>query len=247
MPRRVVITGAAGGIGRALVARFVSEGYEVIATDVVAQPTEIKSSHYFQIDLNRLVEDEGYASEQMARIGSVLVDQKLDALVNNAAIQILGGIDSLSRESWKTTLNVNLLAPFILTQGLLPFLQNSKGNVVNVSSIHARLTKRNFVAYATSKAALSGMTRALAVDLGGRVAINSIELAAIETEMLKAGFSGKEELFEQLAQCHPSGRIGKAEEVAALVLSICSGEMSFLNGSCLAMDGGISGRLFDPD
>ena len=247
MVRRVVITGAAGGIGRDLVARFASEGYEVIATDVVPRPIEIKSDHYFQIDLNRLVEDEFYASDNFAKIGDVICDQKLDALVNNAAIQILGGIDSLSRENWQTTLNVNLLAPFILIQSLLPFLQNSKGNVVNISSIHARLTKRNFVAYATSKAALSGMTRALAVDLEGRVAVNSIELAAIETEMLKEGFSGKEELYEQLGRCHPSGRIGKAEEVAALVLSICSGEMSFLNGSCLAMDGGISGRLFDPD
>ena len=95
-----------------------------------------------------------------------------DALMNNAAVQILGGFDSLTRSDWQQTLRVNLLAPCIWKQALMPGLEAAKGSVVNISSIHARLTKKNFVAYATSRAALSDMTRAMAADLGGRVRVN---------------------------------------------------------------------------
>jgi NAD(P)-dependent dehydrogenase (short-subunit alcohol dehydrogenase family) len=122
----------------------------------------------------------------------------------------------------------------------------AKGCVINISSIHARLTKPNFVAYATSKAALSGMTRAMAVDLGGRVRVNAIEPAAISTDMLKAGFKDHPEQYAALEQCHPLGRIGTPEEVAALALSIVDGELRFLHGACVGMDGGISARLHDP-
>jgi NAD(P)-dependent dehydrogenase (short-subunit alcohol dehydrogenase family) len=167
-------------------------------------------------------------------------------LVNNAAVQVLGGVDSLTVADWQRTLHVNLLAPFVLTQGLLPELAAAKGSVINISSIHARLTKANFVAYATSKAALSGMTRAMAVDVGGRVRINAIEPAAIATDMLKAGFEGRPEHFAQLEDCHPQGRVGTPTEVAALAVSMASGELRFLHGACVGLDGGISGRLFDP-
>lgn len=129
---------------------------------------------------------------------------------------------------------------------MLPQLEQARGSVINISSIHARLTKAHFVAYATSKAALSGMTRAMAVDLGGRVRVNAIEPAAIATDMLKAGFAGQPEQFALLEACHPQGRIGTPAEVAALALAIADGELRFLHGACVAMDGGISGRLHDP-
>jgi NAD(P)-dependent dehydrogenase (short-subunit alcohol dehydrogenase family) len=108
------------------------------------------------------------------------------------------------------------------------------------------LTKKNFVAYATSKAALSGMTKAMAVDLGGRVRVNAIEPAAIETDMLKAGFEGKSELYRQLEAYHPLGRIGRPEEVARLALAMIEGGIDFLDGACVGLDGGISGCLIDP-
>lgn len=170
----------------------------------------------------------------------------LNVLINNAAVQVLGGVGSLSMADWNQTLNVNLLAPFALVQGLLLQLDAADGCVINVSSIHARLTKPNFVAYATSKAALSGMTRAMAVDLGARVRVNAIEPAAIETDMLKAGFAHQPEEYVILQGCHPQGRIGTPAEVASLALSIACGNLRFLHGTCIAMDGGISGRLHDP-
>lgn len=241
-----LITGAAGGIGRGLVGAFTDSRYRVIALDSAPQPADLICWKYLHVDLQRLVSDPVYAAETLSVITGLIGDGGLDVLVNNAAIQLLGGVESLSVADWRTTLDVNLLAPFVLTQALLPHLEAAGGCVINMSSIHARLTKANFVAYATSKAALSGMTRAMAVDLGSRVRVNAIEPAAIATGMLKAGFAGRSTQFAQLEGCHPQGRIGTPEEVAALALAIACGEMRFLHGACIGMDGGISGRLHDP-
>jgi NAD(P)-dependent dehydrogenase (short-subunit alcohol dehydrogenase family) len=134
-------------------------------------------------------------------------------------------------ENWDDTLGVNLLALFFLAQGLLPELEKAAGSVINISSIHARLTKKDFVAYDNSKAAISGMTRAMAVDLGPRVRVNSIEPAAIETDMLKAGFERKDDRCLQLKACHSTRGIGRPEEVARLALAMASGEMLFLHGA----------------
>jgi NAD(P)-dependent dehydrogenase (short-subunit alcohol dehydrogenase family) len=241
-----LITGAAGGIGQALVQSFVDKGYRVLALDRVTQPGHMDCDHYWQTDLERLVQDQDYRAEQLAAMAKATGEGGLHVLVNNAAVQVLGGVDGLSMSDWQLTLNVNLLAPFALTQGLLTQLEMAGGSVIHISSIHARLTKAGFVAYATSKAALSGMTRAMAVDLGGRVRINAIEPAAIATAMLKAGFEGHPEQYSMLEACHPQGRVGTPAEVAALAVSIASGDLRFLHGACVGMDGGISGRLFDP-
>lgn len=241
-----LISGAAGGIGQCMAVAFGARGYRVLATDHVPRPAGLVCWHYLQVDLGQLVSDGAYAAETLTNISGLLADARLDVLINNAAVQVLGGVESLSVADWHYTLDVNLIAPFVLTQGLLPQLEAAGGCVINISSIHARLTKANFVAYATSKAALSGMTRAMAVDLGARVRVNAIEPAAIATEMLKAGFAGQPEQYARLEGCHPQGRIGTPEEVSALALAITDGELRFMHGACIPMDGGISGRLHDP-
>jgi len=244
--KQALVTGAAGGIGRALVQAFAQHGYNVLAVDHVPEPAGFAGAHYLQLDLETLATDAADTGRAWAQINALLCGLGLDVLVNNAAVQVLGGVDTLTMADWQRTLNVNLLAPFALVQGLLPKLEQADGAVINISSIHARLTKANFVAYATSKAALSGMTRAMAVDLGRRVRVNAIEPAAIATEMLKAGFEGQPAQYARLEACHPQGRIGTPAEVAALALSIASGDLRFLHGACVGMDGGISGLLHDP-
>jgi NAD(P)-dependent dehydrogenase (short-subunit alcohol dehydrogenase family) len=245
--RYAVITGAAGGIGQALVRAFHEAGYGVIATDRADRPAGLVCLDYVQADLGRTVGDEAFALQVFERIRRCLNGGELHALVNNAAVQRLGGVDTLSREDWRETLDVNLVAPFLWAQALLPELERAKGCVINISSIHARLTKRDFVAYATSKAALSGLTRAMAVDLGGRVRVNAIEPAAIGTDMLKAGFDGKPELFAGLQGCHPVGSIGQPAEAALCAVAIASGQLPFLHGACVALDGAIGARLHDPN
>lgn len=243
----VLITGAAGGIGRALTRTFADAGYQVIATDWTEQPTDLICDLYRAVDLARLVEDEDYATAAITDLRTALAGQGLGVLINNAAVQILGGVEDLTRDDWRRSLDVNLLAPFLLTQALLQDLERVKGCVINISSIHARLTKKNFVAYATTKAALSGMTRAMAVDLGPKVRVNAIEPAAIETPMLRAGFADNPERYRELETCHPQRRIGLPDEVSRLALSLASADMPFLHGACVALDGGIGARLLDPD
>lgn len=246
-PKYCLITGATGGIGRAMVKAFNDSGYRVIATDRIPQPENLVCAHYLETDLGRFTQDETYASEFTTSIRNMLDGNGLHALVNNAAVQILGGIDDLTREDWRLTLEVNLLAPFLLIQALLPEIEVAKGSVVNIGSIHAHLTKKNFVAYATSKAAFEGMTRALAVDVGPRIRINVIEPGAIATDMLAAGFEGNLLGFQALSNCNPQQRIGQPEEVACLALALIGDDLKFLHGASIGINGGIGGRLFDPD
>jgi len=242
----VIVTGAAGGIGQALVRGFADAGYGVIATDRCAAPEELPCEYFVQADLQRTIAEPDYAETIFTRIRQHLGNRPLKALINNAAVQILGPSDKLSRQDWRATLDVNLLAPFFWTQAFLPELEACHGTVLNISSIHARLTKPEFVAYATSKAALSGLTRAMAVELGSRVRINAIEPAALDTPMLRAGFRNQQARFAQLERFHPVGRIGAPRDLAMLALSLVSHPLDFLNGACLALDGGISSRLHDP-
>jgi len=246
--RYALITGANGGIGRALCSAFNYEGYQVIALDRQETPhSDLVYKTYIVLNLSDYIQNEQYAADKNLEITAVLPQYQLHCLVNNAAIQVLGGVTSLTRADWNTTLAVNLQAPFFLTQALLPQLENAKGSVVNISSIHAKLSKPNFVAYATSKAALSGMTKAMALDLGERVRVNAIEPAAIATDMLKAGFAGKAEQYQQLKDYHPSKTIGEPNEVARLAVFLASEQSNFIHGSCIDISGGISSSLHDPD
>ncbi|MNM35189.1 2-(S)-hydroxypropyl-CoM dehydrogenase [compost metagenome] len=242
----VIITGAAGGVGRAMVDTFVRAGYVVVAVDKEPRPVECRAAHYFVCDLARTVSDEACAASIFTELKLVLAGQPLAALINNAAIQILGGTESLDRAAWQTTLNVNLLAPFFWAQAFLPELESGRGSILNISSIHARLTKAGFTAYATSKAALSGLTRAMAVDLGPRVSVNAIEPAAIGTDMLEAGFANNPAGLEALKAFHPVGCIGTTEQLADMALFVVSGSRPFMSGTVIQLDGAISSRLHDP-
>jgi len=244
----ILVTGASGGIGQALVRRFAAAGYAVIATDRVAAPDDLPFDQYLACDLDKLVADPAYAVQTFARLRQALAGRPLAALLNNAATQVIAPVELLSLQDWQATLNVNLLAGFLLVQQLLPELEASRGTMLNISSIHARLTKAGFVAYATSKAALSAMTRAMAVELGGRIQVNAIEPAAIETPMLRAGFENDKIGYERLREHHPAGCIGSPEALAALALSVVEAgtRSTFLNGAIIPFDGGIGARLHDP-
>ncbi len=244
--KAVLITGAAGGIGQALVDTFREAGHAVIAVDIAEKPAQLACHHYQQCDLARTVEDPAYAEQTFAQIRAAIGSLPLLGLINNAAVQILGTVEQLDRSVWRRTLDVNLLAPFLWSQAFLPQLEAAGGSILNISSIHAKLTKPNFVAYATSKAALSGMTRVMAVEIGARVRVNAIEPAAIETEMLKAGFAGKPDQYQRLIDFHPARRIGSPAGLAELARLVIGHPDLFHNGSCLTFDGGISSTLHDP-
>ena len=168
------------------------------------------------------------------------------AVVHNAAVQRLGPFEQLRLPDWQHTLDVNLTAPVAISRALLPQLKRQRGSIVHIGSIHSQLTKPGFTAYATSKAALAGLTRAMAVELGGSVRVNAIEPAAIATPMLEAGFAKNPDLRAQLDEFHPIGSIGSPDDVARTVLFLLDPANSFLNGCVLALGGGIHSRLHDP-
>lgn len=246
MNKVAIITGAAGGIGRALCDTFANAGYGVVAVDFRPPEPLDNATTYVELDLNRYCCDPEYRNTADARLRHAVGGRSIAALINNAAVQIVKPAETLTIEDWSSTLNVNLLAPFLLTQVLFKELEAAGGAVVNISSIHARLTKPGFTAYATSKAALSGLTRSLAVDLGGRIRVNAIAPAAIATPMLVAGFVGRENELAQLEQMHPADKIGEPVEVASLALFLVSDAARFITGANIALDGGIGARLHDP-
>jgi NAD(P)-dependent dehydrogenase (short-subunit alcohol dehydrogenase family) len=242
----VLITGANGGIGKALVNTFANNGYPVIATDIQKLSDTRENVVNIQLDLESFVTDETYAASLYEEVTGITKSEGISALLNNAAVQTLGDISVISRKDWLSSFNVNLHAPFFMSQLFLNDLMKNSGAIVNISSIHALQTKREFVTYATTKGALSSLTRNMAVDLGNRVRINAIEPAAVSTDMLKAGFEGKEDEYKLLEAFHPLARIATPEEVADLAVYLCSEKSSFIHGACISATGGIHGCLSDP-
>ena len=239
-----LITGSSGGIGQALCKKFASSGFDVVATDQV----ECSSwdGIFIEADLLQVLNSTSYRSAFLDEVHKQLGSNGLDVLINNAALQCLGRIETLSLDDFQRSFSVNLMVPFLLVKELLPQLETAAGAVVNIGSIHECLTKAGFSAYASSKAGLGGLTRSLAVELGGRVRVNAINPAAIETEMLKAGFVGKDEAFEQLAKSHPAGVLGSPDDVADIAYFLASTRTRFFTGTTVDLNGGIGSRLYDP-
>lgn len=240
----VLITGISGGIGRALGAAFNDAGLEVVGMD--RRPPPRATDNFIEADLDALCRDASMRRRTLAAVRRQLRRRPLRAIVHNAATQIVKPFARLSTRDWEETLNVNLMSVVLLTQSLQKELEAAGGCVINISSIHARLTKRGFSAYATSKAALAGLTRSLAIEFGGRIRVNSICPAAIDTPMLRAGFNRWPVAVKRLAALHPSGRIGTSAEVAALAVFLASNQAAFINGADYLIDGGIGGQLCDP-
>ena len=239
-----VITGSQGGIGQALCAHFRAAGYFVIGTDLA--PHNGGCDAYLAADLRAFACSEDERTRFATELMRLSAGHPIKVLVNNAAVQILGSAEGMTPEDLRTTLDVNLVAPALLIQQLLPHLAAHDGAVVNIGSIHSRLTKPEFVAYATSKAGPLGLTQALAVDTGSRVRFNIIEPAAIATPMLIAGFADQPEGLSRLESYHPVKHIGQAEDVASVAAFLASDQARFLNGAIVNLDGGISSRLHDP-
>lgn len=248
----VIVTGACGGIGRELVLTLLERKYHVIATDQnddlgYAQDQRVDQSLlYIQSDLNDFSCDRKKLDAFYKAASSFLVEKSLAGIVHNAAYQVVKSFMDLCFDDWSHTFKVNVLAPVLISSVFLDILKASQGSIVHIGSVHSNLTKPGFTAYATSKAALSGLTKAMAVELGGQIRVNAIEPAAILTPMLDAGFEGNPHLKIQLENFHPTGTIGIPKDVANAVLFLLNPANAFLNGCILPLTGGIHSRLHDP-
>ncbi len=242
MKKNVFITGVLGGIGSALAKNFRSNGYYVYGVDR-REDFHGNCDRFLRFDINTYVKDAAYRI-RFTQLFEELIPG-LDVLINNAAVQLLNRLEEIKLEDWQETMNVNITGPMLLSKLFLPKLEQSAGCIINIASIHQQLTKPGFISYATSKSALVGLTKAMAVDLEGRVRVNAISPAAIETEMLRAGFEGDESALDELRRIHPVKRIGYPEDVAKLALFLASENNGFIHGANFLLDGGISSVLKD--
>jgi len=245
----VLITGVLGGIGLATAAAFRAAGWHVVGVDVAEPPagTPVAVDRLIQTD----IADAAAVTAVIAGIEEE--EQRLDALVNNAAVQICKAFEETTLEDWDRLMSVNLRAPFWCIRQALGLLRAGEGGaVVNVSSVHAVATSQEIAAYASSKGALAALTRALAVELAGRgVRINAVLPGAVDTPMLRAGFArghlegrNLEDQLREFYDRHRIGRIARPEEIAEAILFLADPDRSsFITGESLVVDGGVTVTL----
>ncbi len=245
MPRCALITGSAGAIGSAMVETFQQAGYLVCGLDRVAA-SHVRPDHHITVDLYELVHQPNTQAAVLAEITAWLGGHTLDVLVNNAAYQYVSQTHPIPVDELSKSYSINVMAPYVLISGLAAVMTPALASVVNIGSVHSRLTKPGFVAYATTKAALAALTRGLALDYADRLRINCIEPASVETPMLLDGFATCPDKKAALQAHHPQQRIATPQEIAALALAVSSGAVRFLHGACIDISGGIASRLHDP-
>lgn len=246
MKRSVLITGCLGGIGKSLVTAFNDDGWRVIGVDRRVAEKQADSAAFIRADIGDFVQAPKTLRQFAEKVRAACGDSPLSALVNNAAVQHLGRLDGLETDAIVESLNVNVAAPMLLAKTFLGDLEQNNGSILNIGSVHAQATKPGFAAYATSKAALHGMTRALAVDLGPKVRVNTLAPAATATPMLLAGFKEDAGALAALNDVHPLRRIAEPDEIAKIAVFLASEKAGFLTGATLFADGGVLSRLHDP-
>lgn len=245
--RTVLITGAAGGIGRATVSLFSEKGWRVIGVDRSEFGNDFpKNGLFIQSDISR-AEDMQAIFEKAHQF-----TESLDALVNNAAMQIAKPIVDTTVEEWDVVMASNLRSVFLGVKLAYPLLKTNGGAVVNVSSVHAIQTSANIAAYAASKGGLLALTRAMAIEFApDNIRVNAILPGAVDTPMLRAGLGrghaghgDMDERLDNLARKTVSGKVGKPEEIAHAIYFLADNEQSsFMTGQALVVDGGATARL----
>lgn len=230
--RRVVITGGSRGIGAATVRKFAANGDQVYflyekSTELARQLEQETGAVGIQCDISQ----EDAVNQAFQQIGS------LDVLVNNAGIVDYNPINWVSAETFRRVMDVNVTGIFLCCKAALSgMLQQQKGAVVNVSSIWGRVGSSCEVAYSTSKAAVIGMTKALAKELGpSGIRVNAVAPGVIQTDMVK---NVAPEVMEELRQETPLEQLGKPEQVADAIWYLASEQASFVTGTLLDVSGG---------
>ncbi len=244
----ILITGAAGGIGRATVQLFAQKGWQVIGVDRSAYGEDFPADgHFIQADIS-CPEGLEAAFEQLQPLSAGLT-----ALVNNAAYQIAKPLLKTSVVEWDAVMASNLRSVFLSAKLAHPLLaHNGGGAIVNVSSVHAIQTSANIAAYAASKGGLLALTRAMAIEFAAQnIRVNAILPGAVDTPMLRAGLGRGHvgagdihERLENLARKTVNGRVGLPAEIAHAIYFLADGEQSsFMTGQALVVDGGATARL----
>ncbi len=231
--RTAVVTGAASGMGAAATARLIAEGVAVLAVDRVGDG--LTGTHTLLADLADPDSFAAIAGAAESLLGGC------DILINNAGVCPAGPFGEMTDAMWDSALSINVTAAMKLTRALLPMLARSgAGRVVNVGSIMSRYGDAGLVAYATSKHAILGLTRALAMELGPQgITVNCVQPGAIATGMTKDLFEGNTGARDYYAGRSALGRIGQPEDVADVMVFLATDDARFITGQGIMVDGGV--------
>lgn len=246
--KTVLITGAGGGIGSACIHHFAEQGWRVIGVDRSDVTDNFpQTGRFIKADISR-----PESAEEIFKQAQEF-HPTLDALVNNAAVQVAKPLIETTVEEWDAVMASNLRSVFLFVKLAHPLMKSAgSGAVVNVSSVHAIQTSANIAAYAASKGGLLALTRAMAIEFApDNIRVNAILPGAVDTPMLRAGLgrghvgSGNvQDRLDNLARKTVIGRVGTPEEIAHAIYFLADNEQSsFMTGQALVIDGGATARL----
>jgi NAD(P)-dependent dehydrogenase (short-subunit alcohol dehydrogenase family) len=248
--RIAIVTGAGSGIGQASAIRLAEEGATVICADIntsAANETasQIRDLNFkavgYEIDIADSKACDSIVSHCIAKFGSV------DILVNNAGVNLPGVFHEVSNETIDRTLNVNIKGAMYLTRATLPhMLKNSRGSIVNMSSVNGLVSEPYLSVYSASKGALVMFTRGIALDYAKTgIRCNAICPGWVDTPINHAHakmLGGLDHVYKTIDSFQPIGRPGTSREIANVVLFLASDESSFMTGSIVSADGGMTAQ-----
>lgn len=243
----VIVTGGTSGIGKASAIQFLESNGTVI---VLGRKKEKIEKELIQYEGQLYFYSCDLLSHQKIRTTFKEIGKNfktIDVLVNNAGIQTYGSVLDIDEELWDKTLNVNLKSMFLCTKYVLPLMNDSNSPVViNIGSAQGFVSQKNVSAYATSKEAIHGLTRSIAIDFAPRVRCLAICPGAVYTPMLEADitkFEDRESIIEETNKIHLLERIARVDEIANFVTFLASDKASFATGHTYRVDGGIGLKI----
>lgn len=240
--KHVVVTGGVKGIGRACVDIFIREGATVSVLDIdsTGQALEASSAgkvRFFLCDVSKFSAIEASIADAIEKFGEI------DVLINNAGVNRYATVTETSEEEWDFVMNVNLKSAFAAAKFAIPsMLRKGAGVVINVSSVQAFLSQSQVAAYTTSKTAMLGLTRSIAVDYGPQVRCVAVCPGTINTPMLQAAIRESpdpEEVFRECEEMHLLKKVGDPMEVGEFIAFLASTKASFMTGQAFRIDGGL--------
>jgi NAD(P)-dependent dehydrogenase (short-subunit alcohol dehydrogenase family) len=233
-----IVTGGASGIGEATAAEFASRGAKVVVLDRAQPSTDNPNARFIPCDVSSSREVETVSARISKEFGNVAF------LVNSAGIQRYGTGVTTSEKTWDEVMAINVKAMFLSFRAFFPLMKSAGASVVNVSSVQAVGALPNSVAYVTSKHAIAGLTRALAIDHAqDNIRVNCVCPGAVDTPMFRSSAQntdGLASLLQGIGELHALGRIAHPEEIAKVIAFLCSDDASFITGGVYLVDGGMS-------
>ncbi len=233
-----LVTGGSSGIGEAISRAFSHAGASVI---IVARDRKRAETVAATLEGARVIACD-IGDENAVAVAFRQID-RLDILVNNAAIGLVGNVEETSLEDFQRLFRVNVEGTFLVTRSALPLIRASHGSIINIASVAGMIGVKRRFAYCGTKGAIIALTRQLAVDYPTELRVNCICPGTIDTPFIsglidKHHAHEKDQVRAQLEQRQPLGRLGRADEMAGLAVYLASDEASFMNGSILPIDGG---------